>query len=138
MLHYRTIFHPTDFSESAMYAFGLARAVAKASGAELMIVHVVPAPYYRNPRRRKEAYEALRRLANSDKEVSMSPLLLEGDAASKIVSAATELDCELIVMGKSGGAGLARLLRGSVTAAVQKDARCPVVAVQLPDRLDWE
>ena len=138
MLDIRTILHPTDFSEPAMYAFGLARALAKHTGAELVVAHVAPARH--RPRRsdRRERYEALRRLTNVDPTVRMHPLLLEGDAASRIVWSAVEQDCDLIVMGTRGRTGLGRLLLGSVASAVRRDAPCPVMAVQLPNRAGWE
>ncbi len=138
MADFRTILHPTDFSEPAMYAFGLARALAKGSGAELLVVHVAPLRYRPRRHHRDETYEALCRLTNADPTLRMRPVLLEGDAAARIVGSANELDCDLIVMGTKGRRGLGRLLLGSVAAAVRKDAPCPVVAVQLPNRVGWE
>jgi len=138
MLAFRTILHPTDFSEPAMYAFGLARALARASDAELLVVHVAPFRYRPKRRHRRERYEELRRLMSVDPTVRMHPLLLEGDAAPRIVCSAVEQDCDLIVMGTQGRTGLRRLLLGSVAAAVRRDAPCPVVAVQLPNRAGWE
>ena len=138
MIDFRTILHPTDFSDSAMYAFGVARALARDSGANLMVVHVAPRLYRPKRLLRKEKYEALCRLTHTDSTVKMSPLLLEGGIASHIVSSAIELDCDLIVMGTSGRTGARRLLMGSVAAEVKKDAPCPVVAVQLPNRAGWE
>ncbi len=138
MLYYRAILHPTDFSDPAMYAFGLARALAKASRADLLVVHVAPYRHRPTRRQRREAEGALRRLTEADPGVRAYPLLLEGDPASKIVSAAVEQDCDLIVMGTRGHTGLGRLMLGSVSAAVRRDAHCPVVAVQLPRHDDWE
>ncbi len=138
MLDFRTILHPTDFSDPAMYAFGLARALAKESGAELVVAHVAPVRYRPKRRHRRETYEALRRLTAVAPDVRMHPLLLEGLVAPAIISSAVELDCDLIVMGTRGRTGLARLLPGSAGAAVRRDAPCPVVAVQLPNRAGWE
>ncbi len=103
MLAFRTILHPTDFSDSAMYAFGLARALAKESGAELLVAHVAPFRHRPKRRDRRETYEALRRLTTVDPDVRMHPLLLEGFVAPAIISSAVELDCDLIVMGRGGG-----------------------------------
>jgi nucleotide-binding universal stress UspA family protein len=138
MLDFRTILHPTDFSDPAMYAFGLARALAKDSGAELIVAHVAPVRYRPRRRDRREKYEALRRLTTVATDVRIHPLLLESFVAPAIVSAAIELDCELIVMGTRRRTALTRLLPGSVAAAVRTDAPCPVVAVQLPNRAGWE
>ncbi len=138
MLDFRTILHPTDFSEPAMYAFGLARALGRASGAELLVVHVAPVWRLRKRRHRRERYEELCRLAAADPGVRAHPLLLEGLVAPRIVCSATEHDCDLIVMGTGGRPGLRRLLLGSVARAVKKEAPCPVVTVRLPAREDWE
>lgn len=138
MFDYRTILHPTDFSEPAMYALGLARDLARASGADLLVTHVAPVPLYRKRRHRREMEEALRRLAASDPKVRARGLLLAGDPASQIVSTATQLDCGLIVTGTAGRTGLGRLLRGSVSGAVRKGARCPVLSVRLPGGAGWD
>ena len=98
MPYYRAILHPTDFSEPAMYAFALARAIAKASRAELLVLNV--APYRHRPKRRhrREAEEALRRLTAVDPGVRMYPLLSEGDPASKIVSGVLRMSCSRSAM----------------------------------------
>lgn len=133
MLGYRTILHATDFSAASMYAFGLARALARDSGAELLVAHVAPAG-----RHRGRAGAALRRLTAEDPAVRMYPLVLTGDPASRIVSSADQLDCDLIVMGTAGRTGLGRVLTGSVSAAVRRNARCPVLSVRLPAKGAWE
>jgi nucleotide-binding universal stress UspA family protein len=138
MLDFRTILHPTDFSAPAMYAFGLARTLALAADSELLVIHVAPAGHSRKRRRRREMYEALRRLTEADRNVRIRSLLLEGDASSQIACTASQLDCDLIVMGTNGRTGLRRLLVGSVAGAVRRDAPCPVVTVQLPARDGWE
>jgi nucleotide-binding universal stress UspA family protein len=138
MLDYRTILHPTDFSEPALYAFGLARDLARATGGELLVVHVAPARLFRKRGYRREADEALRRLAASDPEVRVRGLLLAGDPDAQIVCTATQLDCGLIVMGTSGRTGLGRLWHGSVARAVEKNARCPVLTVRLPGGEGWD
>lgn len=138
MLNLRTILHPTDFSQPAMYAFGVARTLAQSSGAELVIVHVAPREYRPKRRLRRERYEALSRLSHAEPTLRMQYLLLEGAVASQIVGSAVELDCDLIVMGTNGHTGARRLILGSVAADVRRDAPCPVAAVQLPKRTGWE
>lgn len=138
MTHFRTILHPTDFSDSAMYAFGVARALARVSGADLLVVHVAPRQYRPKRLLRREKYEVLCRLTRTDSTVKMYPLLLEGGIDSHIVSTAIELDCDLIVMGTTGRIGARRLLLETIATEVRKDAPCPVMAVQLPNRSGWE
>jgi nucleotide-binding universal stress UspA family protein len=132
MFEFKTIIHPTDFSEPAMYAFGLARTLARASDCQLLVIHVTSVERFRNRRQRWEMYESLRRLTTADPNVRMRHLLLVGDASSEIVSSASQLDGDLIVMGTNGRTGLKRLLLGSVARVVRRDANCPVLTVQMP------
>jgi nucleotide-binding universal stress UspA family protein len=138
MLEFKTIIHPTDFSEPAMYAFGLARTLALASDCQLLGIHVTSVERFRKRRQRWEMYESLRRLTTADRNVRMRHLLLVGDASSEIVCSASQLDCDLIVMGTSGRSGLKRLLHGSVAQVVRKDASCPVLTVQMPAQKNCE
>lgn len=137
MLKFGTILHPTDFAESSRYAFEMARDLARASGSDLLVIHVAPVHLYHKPRHRREMDEALRRLTTSDPTIRMRGLLLAGNPALQIVSTATQLDCGLIVMAKARRTGLGRMLRGSVSGAVQKGVRCPVLSVRQPDRNGW-
>lgn len=132
MLDYRTILHPTDFSRSAMHAFGMARDLARASGGELLVVHVASTDVYRKRGYRRDMDEALNRLTTSDPSVRMRGMLLAGDPVSEIITTAGQLDSDLIVMGATGRTGLGRLWHGSVAGAVQNRARCPVLTAQLP------
>jgi nucleotide-binding universal stress UspA family protein len=58
--------------------------------------------------------------------------LVEGDAATVILQVATEIKCDLIVMGTHGRTGLSRLLMGSVAEQVVRNASCPVLTVKTP------
>jgi nucleotide-binding universal stress UspA family protein len=53
----------------------------------------------------------------------------EGRAVSTIVDAAKRHGCDLIVLGTHGRAGLGRMVLGSVTEAVVRTAKCPVLTV---------
>ena len=55
--------------------------------------------------------------------------VLTGDPATTIVSQVGETGADLIVMGTHGRTGLQRLLFGSVTEAVIRQAPVPVIAV---------
>jgi nucleotide-binding universal stress UspA family protein len=55
--------------------------------------------------------------------------MAEGDPAGAILRAARENQCDLIVMGTHGRAGLNRFLRGSVAEEVVRKAPCPVMTV---------
>jgi nucleotide-binding universal stress UspA family protein len=66
----------------------------------------------------------------SDPKVRVRYLLVEGNPAAEILSAAREGNCDLIVMGTHGRTGLNRLLMGSVAEEVVRKAPCPVLTVR--------
>jgi universal stress protein E len=82
-----------------------------------------------------EEIQAAARAAGVDCET----LLRRGDEPSaEIVSAAEDLQADVIVMGRRGKRGLARLMVGHATAKVVGQARCAVLVVpraaKLPER----
>jgi nucleotide-binding universal stress UspA family protein len=141
MLRFRTILHPTDFSECSGYAFQLACALAWDHGARLVVSHVklppvvsrdlvpmAPEPFAVW----RALEEQLGKLRPLDPDVSVEHLLAEGDPAAEIVQLAQVSHCDLIVMGTQGRTGLDRLLMGSVAEAVLRKAPCPVLTVRGP------
>jgi nucleotide-binding universal stress UspA family protein len=64
--------------------------------------------------------------------VPMRVLVQEGDAAECIVATAVSLPADLIIMGAHGRSGMTRLLLGSVTQKVTRQACCPVLALRQP------
>ena len=59
----------------------------------------------------------------------MEPLIREGDPVSEILSQATDMKADLLVMGTHGRSGFERLLLGSVTEKILRKASCPVLTV---------
>ena len=53
-----------------------------------------------------------------------------GTPADEIVAAAKYYDTDLVIVGARGRGGMARLLLGSVSEKVLRDARCPVLIVK--------
>jgi nucleotide-binding universal stress UspA family protein len=60
--------------------------------------------------------------------------MLIGSPASEILTVAEMEAAELIIMGSHGRRGLSRLVLGSVTEAVARRAKCPVLIVKSPRR----
>ena len=138
----RTVLHPTDFSAPCAEAFRVACELAGDQTARLTVVHVavpppigpitqpVPPPLPEDPRGR---LEELLRLAHALAPGLQADYRVEkGDAAPRIVGAAQETRCDLIVMGTHGRTGLGRVLMGSVAEQVLRTAPCPVVTVKAP------
>lgn len=137
------ILHPTDFSESSLYAFRLACSLAGNGKARLVVLYVPQPPPFVGASELARALEAthgyreelerrLRQLVPPDDSLPVEHLLGEGEPAEEIVRLARELPCDLIVMGTHGRTGLDRLLLGSVAEQVVRHAPCPVLTVKPP------
>lgn len=143
MKPFRHILLATDFSPTAGAAGKRALALARACGARLSVVHVVPslaqAQAVRWAYREMEAEvrrDAGRRLnglvARARKAgVRAKGLLLSGTPAHEAISrAARSQKADLVVVGTHGHTGLAGALIGSVAARVVATAPCPVLTVR--------
>jgi nucleotide-binding universal stress UspA family protein len=87
-----------------------------------------------SPRRQMLEEEIERHLESAcsalrDAGVRCRSIVRFGDPATEIVSEAKEADCDLIVMGRRGRGGVGKLLLGSVSEKVTKQAGCPVTVV---------
>jgi nucleotide-binding universal stress UspA family protein len=78
--------------------------------------------------------EAIRRIAAwrkaIDSSVPVLTLVRAGESAREIVSAASECDCDLIVIGTHGRTGLDRMMMGSTAERVVRFGPCPVLVVR--------
>src|SRR5262249_53448396 len=134
--------HPTDFSQPCEEAFRVVCALAKDQSARVIVVHVavappvapihMPAPPLPREDPRAKLDEMLGRFRALAPESQVDHRLEQGDAATRIVDAAQETQCDLIVMGTHGRTGLGRVLVGSVAEQVLRTAPCPVVTVKAP------
>ncbi|MFM7207936.1 MAG: universal stress protein [Planctomycetaceae bacterium] len=141
----KTILFPTDFSTASDAALEHAAALAKATGATLLIVHVEEPPlaygggelYYGIPEPDSERIlKMLEDVRPSDPEVAFTHRLTMGDPAGEIVRLATDEHAEMIVLGTHGRTGVTRLLMGSVAEVVVRRAPCPVLVYrETPARL---
>lgn len=143
----KIILHPTDFSPLSHCALETACALARATGARLLVLHVVPlVPPATGPggddlRRaerveydvrayREEMADHLRGLTSPDPSVPLERILKEGGVATEIIRTAQEYACDLIVMGTHGRTGEMKWLMGSVAEAVLRQAPCRVLTVR--------
>jgi nucleotide-binding universal stress UspA family protein len=144
----RRVLHPTDFSKASNAAFARSLAEARASRAELVLVHVlapvmpiagaggayVPLSVYEQMHASARAWarKQLDRLVARARtaKVRVRGLLLEGVAHEQIVRAAKRQRAAMMVMGTHGRTGIARFFLGSVAARVAAMAPCPVLTVR--------
>jgi nucleotide-binding universal stress UspA family protein len=144
MTRLRRILHATDFSRASAPALARAIALARASRARLLLLHVLvpPSPFVagelpssylelqaharRAAQRRLRAVLARVRRAG----VRAQAQLVEGMPAPDIIRHARRVRPDLIVIGTHGRTGFRRLFMGSVAQRVLQLAEVPVLTVR--------
>lgn len=143
-MSFERILVPVDFSADSERAARFGNAVAESHGGQLTLLHVQPLPgfsmlsvepIYVSP----DVIEKLQhtqkgvleeRMNAMEQQLAGGPridaVLKRGDVVDGIVSYASELASDLIVVG-SHGRGATRLLLGSVSEKVSREAPCPVL-----------
>jgi nucleotide-binding universal stress UspA family protein len=135
----------TDGSAAALQAVELGLELAEEHHAQVTFVHVAPGadvlpvagfamaglvsvPHELDEHDRESLDEALE-LAE-ERGIPALTRLLVGSAARQIVSYANEIDADLIVIGSRGLGAFEGALLGSVSRAVLRDAKRPVLIVR--------
>lgn len=140
----RRIVCPTDFSATAGRAVEYAAEMARAFGAELLLLHVIPAMNY--PLRSfgmawplPHLHEELHGHATAEIEkvrksidsgITVRTELRDGEAHAQVLACAKAHDADLIVIGTEGHTGLKHALLGSTAERVVRLAECPVLTVR--------
>jgi nucleotide-binding universal stress UspA family protein len=130
----------TDLAATSSPATDEAFAMARRLHAELLIVSVIDPTALRLPsgrfrtridQVRDEREAVLRGLVQRGKRdgLRVTSLVWEGDPAESIIEAAGAEGAEVIVLGSHARGRIGRLLRGSVSHRVVRDAGIPVVVV---------
>lgn len=140
---YQRVLVPVDFSPHSRAA--LRRALEIAPGAEITVIHAFDNPYegklwlagvgdeqirhYRMLAQQQafDKIDELLRECNGSRRFSRA--VEHGDAAPLILARETQLEADLIVLGKHGQPTIEELLIGSVTRHVLSDATCDVLIV---------
>ena len=143
----------TDFSANADKAVKKAFALAQRRGARLLAVHVIPPVLSSYPLMQKAVVKqdetAMNDMAGRLRKVSQEELeqrylkqfdyalaeglCLEGKVVRSILNLVKERGVDLLVMGATGGAGLAESLFGSVATKLLRKAPCSVLVVRNQD-----
>lgn len=134
---------PTDFSVGAEQAAQHALFLAREHGSTLHLLHVMspptPGPLLSHEviqELEQDAYAQLTRIytASETNAVQVHLAIEQGEAeAPVILHYAEDHAIDLIVMGTHGRRGIERLVMGSVTEEVVREARQPVFAVRQRD-----
>lgn len=137
----KTIVFPTDFSTCSDAGLDYATALARDTGATLLIVHVEEHPvaygvgemyYGAFEPDRKVLQTMLDKVIPTDATVQYEHHLLEGEPADAITTFAKERGADLIVLSTHGRTGVMRLLMGSVAEQIIREATCPVMTLREP------
>ena len=151
----KKILLPTDFSGCANYALPYAAAIARATHAQIVCVHVVepvvPAVGYTglaepmpiadiSEQLEDSAERQLPKLAECEEcaGLNVEEVIVHGDAAAEIVRVAAEQEVDLIVISSHGRTGLGRMIFGSTAESVVRHATCPVLVVKPPPEEESE
>jgi nucleotide-binding universal stress UspA family protein len=150
MIAIKTVLVATDFSEAAETALAYGRALARAFGATLHVVHVVGdvfamtavGPFNSGTvvgqlqlSLEEQARRDLDAIVREDdrRELHATPVLLTGaNPGAEIAAYAKQSGADVIVMGTHGRSRIASLVIGSVAEKVVRLAPCPVLTVRHP------
>ena len=133
----------TDFSANASHAVKYAGTLAKAFGAEIILLCICAPPLLRNDASlstiedeiKRAEHAALVKLEAVCREIIDSfgitclTAVRTGGVASEIIQAAIDYKADVITMGTTGASGIGRFLFGSNTGEVIEGTPCPVLAV---------
>lgn len=130
---------PVDFSAGSENATRYAAALAEASAASLLFLHVVSPPFDENSFLTFDAEavsaEALEKLENwtagicANTGLDYECKVRVGEISTEIQYLADLVNIDFIVMGTHGTRGIKKLLYGSHTTEVIERASCPVLAI---------
>lgn len=139
---YSTILVPLDHTESDSDAISNAVAIAKSTGAELILLHIeegVPSRLYGSLASTAEVNEGedyLQKMAHSVRAEGVRvkiEIRHGGSPANEIAAAAQTLDPDLVVMAAHGHRGLKDLIFGSTINKVRHHLKIPILIVQGKD-----
>jgi nucleotide-binding universal stress UspA family protein len=142
MIVLKNLLVATDFSPPAEAALIYGRALARAFGATLHVLHVTENFFMRpsaiDPADLKaSAWRTLEhRLSADDRTQLFARAVLEtsDQPADAITQYAKSASVDLIVIGTQGRSGLSHAFVGSVAERVVRHAPCPVLTVRHPER----
>jgi len=141
LVRYKLILNPTDGSATSERATAHAIYLAKETGAELLILHVVETTiiWYTGTlyqqmvdRLREFGEEVLKKALKRAKEESVvaRSMMIDGHSGTVIVRVAEREGADLIVMGALGRSMVEKVLVGSISQYVVRYAPCAVCLVK--------
>jgi len=137
------ITYASDFSPASRAAFSQALRLAKATGGELTIVHVLPSPaslFIAGGYVTQDTWDLIEGDLRARAEQEMDALVKEAvdagvRATPQFVDGCIPAEhdkADILVLGTHGRTGVMKVLLGSVASRVVATATCPVLTVRMP------
>lgn len=129
MVPLASILLPVDFSERSMDAARQAQVLARHFHSEVTVLHVVDPQEQESGRFERDGAKVTELetlLARGFNGASVRQIIRDGDPTRNILHFTESHDVDLIVMASHGYSPFHSFLMGSVTAEVERQARCPV------------
>ena len=135
MLRFGAILCPVDLDQNSVAAVSVAAVLAREGNATVHLLHVLPLAIkkaFSFGEMESEARTKLDRIGHQKLKAGTryELLLVTGEPAIEVLQAATRLGIDLIVMATHGRRGVRRLVLGSVTERVVREAACPVLTIK--------
>ncbi|MBV7390816.1 MULTISPECIES: universal stress protein [Enterococcus] len=141
---YRNILVAVDASPQAKQAFAEAINIAKRNHGRMTLMTVIDTSSFRGTTGansvalldevRQQAQELIRQLeaevSIKESQVPISSKVIAGSPKREIVSLASQINADLIVMGATGLGAISQVLVGSTTAYVVNQASCNVMVIK--------
>ena len=135
-LELKNVLVPVDFSVLSEPAVKLARAIAQQYGSTIYLANVIESFDVSGMSRGKSRKTGVESATTDFRfietryfsGVTHAKLVLDGDINLSLLRAIKEHDIDLVVMATRGAEGCERLLTGSVTEELFREAECPVLA----------
>jgi nucleotide-binding universal stress UspA family protein/predicted transcriptional regulator len=134
---FKKILCPVDLDGNASSELTLAADIARESGAEVHVLHVIPlvvvvddVPILANLRKEQQEMASTRLSELIRKHLGDVRAIAEtvaGEPARMIVSAARRLPADLIIMATHGRRGFSRFFLGSIAEVVMLEVTCPIM-----------
>lgn len=143
-LRMKNVLAAIDFSDVTAKVITIAAEIAQSFSSKLWLIHVAaPEPdfvgYDTGPAcerdwrakvlRKEHKYIQEKALELEASGIDVTPLLIQGATTETILSKASQLHADLIVIGSHGHSSLYKTLVGSVSEGIIRQASCPVVVV---------
>jgi nucleotide-binding universal stress UspA family protein len=140
----KTVLAPIDFSDLTRGVIAEAVAIARATDARLVLLHIVQIPALAGTGigendlpsefHLEAENDAIARLSHLQKKlrdegVTAHVIHRIGSPAERILEQCDRLEADYLVMGSRGHGALHNLMVGSTTTRVLENARCPVTIV---------